>query len=302
MQPGHEKSGKKLLFIFNPHSGRGQIRDNLPDIVDIMCRAGYEVSIYATQCPGDAEVKAFAGGGEFDRIVCSGGDGTLDEVVSGIMRGGYEIPVGYIPAGTSNDFAASLRLAQDMKENAGIAVSGHPFACDIGKFNDGYFVYVAAFGLFTGASYQTSQELKNIFGHAAYVLEGMRELTDVPSYYIQLDCDGNRIFDEFIYGMVTNALSVGGFRGLINRPVDLDDGKFEVSLIRRPRNPRELNEIIAYLTGRRKQCDMIYSLKSSRIRFSCGRPISWTLDGEFGGQVKEALVENMPQALKIILP
>lgn len=298
---GPELGGKKLLFIFNPHSGRERIRGSLTDIVDVMCKSGYEVSIYATQCQGDAEVKAFAEGGDKDLLVCSGGDGTLDEVVSGLMRGGHQVPVGYIPAGTSNDFAASLQLSQDMVENARIAVTGRPFACDIGKFNDGYFVYVAAFGLFTEASYQTSQEMKNIFGHAAYVLEGMRQMVDVPSYFVQVEYDGNRIFDEFIYGMVTNSISIGGFRGLINGPVDLDDGEFEVVLVRRPRHPRELNEIISYLTGRVKQSHMIYAFKSSRIRFSCGQPISWTLDGEFGGQFKESVVENLPRSLQIML-
>lgn len=298
---GHEMSRGKLFFIFNPHSGRERIRGSLTDIVDILCKSGFEVSIYATQCQGDAEVKALAEGGSRDLIVCAGGDGTLDEVVSGLMRGGHHVPVGYIPAGTSNDFAASLQLSQNMKENARIAVTGHPFACDIGRFNDGYFVYVAAFGLFTEASYHTSQEMKNIFGHAAYVLEGMRQLADVPSYFVQVDYDGNRIFDEFIYGMVTNSVSVGGFRGLINHPVDLDDGKFEVVLVRRPRNPREFNEIISYLTGRVKQSDMIYAFKSGQIHFRCGQSISWTLDGEFGGQLREAVVKNLPRALNIML-
>ena len=227
---------KKLLFLFNPHAGKAQIKNKLLQIVDIMVKGGYDVTIYPTQAREDAFRMVYDRAAEFDRIVCSGGDGTLDEAVSGMILSGNKIPLGYIPAGSTNDFANSLKIPKDMVKAAEIAISGEPFACDVGMFNEEPFVYVAAFGIFTAVSYKTSQEWKNILGHAAYILEGVKSLTEITSYRLRVECEDAVIEDEFIYGMISNSNSVGGFKNMTGKNVLLDDGKFEVTLIRKPKN------------------------------------------------------------------
>lgn len=191
---------KKLLFIFNPYAGKAQIKSKLLQIVDIMVKGGFEVTIYPTQAKEDALKIVKDRTGEFDLIVCSGGDGTLDEAVTGMMLSEKKVPLGYIPAGSTNDFANSLKIPKDMAKAAVIAVSGKKFACDVGKFNEDSFIYVAAFGIFTAVSYKTSQKWKNILGHAAYFLEGVKSLTDITSYRIRVECAGKTIEDEFKIG------------------------------------------------------------------------------------------------------
>lgn len=293
---------KTLLFVFNPHSGKAQIKGQLLDIVDVMVKAGYEVTVYPTQAPGDAIQKVEEEADNYDLIVCSGGDGTLDEVVTGIMSREEKIPLGYIPAGSTNDFATSLGIPKDMVKAASAAVSGTPFSCDIGAFNEDFFVYVAAFGLFTDVSYKTSQEWKNVLGHAAYILEGMRSLHDIPSYLMQVEYNNIRIQDEFIYGMISNSTSVGGFKGMTGKDVLLDDGVFEVTLIKKPHNPIELNEIIASLINLVDDTDMVYSFKTNEIKITAKSPVPWTLDGEFGGDHDEVVIKNLCKAVDILIP
>ena len=292
---------QRLLFIFNLRSGKGKIKENLAEIVDIMVKAGWEVTVYTTQCQGDAAEKARLEAGEYDRIVCSGGDGTLDEVVTGMMKAKSRVPIGYIPAGSTNDFGNSLGIDKDMRKAAQIAASGRMFPCDIGRFNDDFFVYVAAFGLFTDVSYQTSQDMKNVLGHAAYILEGAKQLWDIPSVRMQVEYDGNVLYDEFIYGMITNSNSVGGFDGLISGDVILNDGVFEVTLIKTPKNPMELSEVLACLTNIRKESDMLYTFQTSSIKFTSSESVSWTLDGEYGGDHQTVLIEDCPRALEILV-
>lgn len=290
---------EKLLFIVNPHAGKGLIRTHLLDIVDIMVKAGFEVTVYITQKRGDATRKVLEEGAGFARIICSGGDGTLDEVMTGIMELRQDIPIGYIPAGSTNDFANSLGIAKDMLKSARAAVGDHLFPCDIGSFNKDTFVYVAAFGMFTEVSYKTSQQLKNIFGHLAYIMEGVKQLHDFSSYNMQVEHNGEVFQDEFIYGMVTNSVSVGGFKGMTGSNVKLDDGVFEVTLIRKPRNPIELNEILACLTNMIDDTDLIYSFKTEEVRITAKNPVAWTLDGEFGGEHQEVIIRNLKQKVKI---
>ena len=292
---------QRLLFIFNLRSGKGKIKENLAEIVDILVKAGWEVTVYTTQCQGDAVEKARLEAGEYDRIVCSGGDGTLDEVVTGMMKAKSRVPIGYIPAGSTNDFGNSLGIDKDMRKAAQIAASGRMFPCDIGRFNDDFFVYVAAFGLFTDVSYQTSQDMKNVLGHAAYILEGAKQLWDIPSVRMQVEYDGNVLYDEFIYGMITNSNSVGGFDGLISGDVILNDGVFEVTLIKTPKNPMELSEVLACLTNIRKESDMLYTFQTSSIKFTSSESVSWTLDGEYGGDHQTVLIEDCPRALEILV-
>lgn len=292
---------KKLLFVFNPFSGKAQIKNHLFEIVDIMVKAGYEVTVYPTQCAGDAKEKVQREAENYDLVVCSGGDGTLDETVTGIMNCKKKVPLGYIPAGSTNDFATSLGIPKDMEEAAAIAVNGVPFSCDIGNFNGDNFVYVAAFGLFTAVSYKTSQEWKNLLGHAAYLLEGIKSLHEIPSFLMQVEFNNCCIQDEFIYGMITNSTSVGGFKGMTGNHVKLDDGVFEVTLIKKPRNPIELNEIIASLVNLVDDTNMIYSFKTRNVKFTAKNPVAWTLDGEYGGEHVEVEITNQMQAIDIIV-
>ena len=289
---------KRVLFLFNPRSGKGKIKENLADIIDVMVKAGYEVTVYTTQSAGDAVQKARTEAGNYDRIICSGGDGTLDEVVTGVMASGISVPIGYIPAGSTNDFGNSLGIGSDMVQAAHIAAEGKPFPCDVGKFNEDYFVYVAAFGIFTEVSYQTSQDL---LGHAAYILEGAKQIWDIPSYRMQVEYDGNVLYDEFIYGMVTNSMSVGGFKGIIPGNIALDDGVFEVTLIKTPKNPIELNDIVCFLTGISKDSNQVYSFQTNFLKLTSSEDVSWTLDGEYGGDHHLVAISNCKQGMEIIV-
>jgi diacylglycerol kinase (ATP) len=238
---------------------------------------------------------------EYDLVVCSGGDGTLDEVVTAMTRRADPRPIGYIPAGTTNDFANSLHIPKNLLDAAHMAVHGVPFACDVGRFNKDVFVYVAAFGLFTDVSYETKQEMKNILGHLAYVLEGTKRLFNIPSYHMKVTHDGQVIEDDFVYGMVTNSKSVGGFKGMVGKDVVFDDGEFEVTLIKMPKNPIELNEIVAALLMRQLDQKHMYSFKSGELCFESLEEIPWTLDGEYGGSHDFVRIQNKKQQLQIMV-
>ena len=292
---------RKLLFIYNALSGKGMIKQYLSDIMDILIKADYEVTIYATQSRGDAVHKCREEAKGFDRIICCGGDGTLDEVVTGMMQADLRIPIGYIPAGSTNDFGSSLGIDKEMLSAAQIAVGEHSFLCDVGKFADDYFVYVAAFGLFTEVSYATDQKLKNMFGHAAYIMEGAKQLRDIPSFRMLVEYDGNIFYDEFIYGMITNTMSVGGFKGIIPGNIGLNDGVFEVTLVRTPRNPLEFNEILAFFTGLNKDTDLVYSFQTGRIKLTSAQAVPWTLDGEFGGEIESVVIQNLKESMEIVV-
>ncbi len=292
---------KKLLFILNPYSGKGQIKNKLLGIVDLFVKEGYEVTIHTTQAPQEAVELVAHRGGRYDLVVTSGGDGTLDEVVSGMMHCKKRSPIGYIPAGSTNDFANSLKLPKDMLKAARTAVCGSPFPCDVGNMNGNYFVYIAAFGLFTGVSYGTPQEWKNLLGHAAYILEGAKSLHTVRSYFMEVECNGQVIEGEFLYGMVTNSTSVGGFKNMTGPDVELDDGLFEVTLIRMPKNPIELSEILGSLTSSRDDTELIFSAKTDFIRLTAQEEVAWTVDGEFGGNHRVVEIANEKQAVEIMV-
>lgn len=293
-------SEKKLLFVFNPKSGMGLIKNNLLDIVDVMVKAGYDPTVYPTQERGDATRKVKEDGANYDRIVCSGGDGTLDEVVTGMREADLNIPLGYIPAGSTNDFARTLGISSDMVKAAEIAVGENIFACDVGQFNEDTFIYIAGFGIFTEISYETPQELKNVFGHAAYILSAAKSLATIPNYLMQVEANGEVIQDRFIYGMITNSISVAGFKGLTGKDVKLDDGEFEVTLVKSPTNPLELTEIIEYLTGIIPETNMVYSFKTSQLQIRSRASVSWTMDGENGGEHWSVDIKNHHQALNIV--
>ena len=232
--------------------------------------------------------------------MCSGGDGTLDEVVTGMEQSEVNVPIGYIPAGSTNDFANSLSISKDMVQAAKDIIEGNLYSCDVGAFNNDSFVYIAAFGLFTDVSYETSQDLKNILGHLAYVLEGAKRLLDIKSYHMKVVTESGVIEDNFIYGMVTNSRSVGGFKNL-TKDVDMNDGLFEVTLIVQPKNPLEMQEIVRNLLSMEDATDLIYSFKARKLSFEAEEEVAWTLDGEYGGSPKTVEIENLQQALNLYL-
>ena len=298
---------KKLLFVYNPRAGKEMLKPRLSDVLDIFVKAGYEVTVHPTQAYRDAyyQIKEYEVG-KYDLIACSGGDGTIDEVATGMMKrremGKDVVPVGYIPAGTTNDFAKSLHIPRKPLAAADNAVKGVPFPCDIGKFNDSVFVYIAAFGIFTDVSYETDQAVKNVLGHMAYILEGAKRIFNIPSYKIKVEHDGEVIEDEFIFGMVTNSRSVGGFSNMVGKNIVFDDGLFEVTLIKTPKNPIALQEIIAALLIEQVDTKHMYTFKTKKITFDSVEEIPWTLDGEFGGEQDYVEIENVHKAMEIMVP
>lgn len=291
---------KRMLFVLNPRAGKGQIRPKLLEIVDIFTKADYEVILHPTQSAGDGMQQVRKYIDQVDVIVCSGGDGTLDEVVTGVMESGRDLPIGYIPAGSTNDFASSLFIPKNMKKAAQAIVDGKLYRCDVGKMNDRIFAYIAAFGLFTDVAYETDQDVKNILGHVAYMLEGMKRLFDVKSYYLKVEKEDDEVLEgEFIFGMITNSRSVGGFKNLTGRNVDMDDGYFEVTLIRMPRNPLEVQEIMTAILMTEDSSPLIETFKARQLVLEAQEPIGWTLDGEFGGDHETVRIENLHQALQI---
>lgn len=295
---------KKALFIVNPYAGKGNIKFHLLEIVDILTKADYQVTVYTTQYRRDATRVIMECEDDYELVICSGGDGTLDEVVTGIKQAGMKIPIGYIPAGSTNDFANSLRIPSSMKKAARIVAQGHIFPCDIGMFNNDIFVYIAAFGIFTEVSYGTPQEMKNALGHMAYILEGVKQINNMKSYHARfLYGEQNEIVieDEFIFGMITNSISVGGMKNITGPDVTLNDGLFEVTLIRKPGNMIELNLILASLLNSRFDTDLTYTFKTDHLLMESEEEIAWTLDGEFGGNHRNVKLVNCKEEMDIIV-
>lgn len=291
---------RKLLLIINPRSGKGQIKNRLLEILDIFIRAGYEVQVHITQQPGEARQVAARSGEETDLVVCSGGDGTLNETVSGIMELEKIPQLGYIPAGSTNDFAASLKIPKQMSAAAAAAVDGELYPIDIGRFcKERYFVYVAGFGAFTEVSYLTSQDKKNLLGHQAYVLEGVKSLASIKAYSMKVQSEEYVCEGDFIFGMVTNTISVGGFKGLVKQDVSLNDGLFEVLLIHMPKTPIELSGIVSSLLLRDEKSELVCKFKARSLTIECSEPVDWVLDGEFGGSHSRVYLENLCKKLEI---
>ena len=293
---------KKLLFIYNMHAGQKKIISNLAHIVDIFTKAGYVVTAYPTQGKGDATDKTIERASGFDLVVCSGGDGTLDEVVRGMMQCRKKVPIGYIPAGSMNDFASSIKIPADMKKAADIAVNGKVVKFDMGSFNNDTFVYVAAFGMFTDVSYGTDQAMKNTFGHLAYLFEGIRHLSEIKPYRIKIEYDGGVIEDNFIFGMVSNSLSVAGIKNFVGSDVLLDDGLFEATFIRPALEVAVYNTEVAYSIRTGKKNSLILNFKTGHMKITSNEEIAWTLDGEYGGTYREVELSNISRAVKMVVP
>lgn len=292
---------KKLLFIFNPHAGKGAIRGQLPGVLDIFTKAGYLVTAYPTQSKADATQIAAGLGGQFDLVVCCGGDGTLSETIAGLLTLDPHPALGYLPAGTTNDFSRNLKLPKTLVAAAQTAVTGPVRKCDVGLFNGKAFIYVAAFGAFTDVAYDTPQEFKHALGHLAYVLAGITRLSSIKSYSLEIVHDGGIVTGDFIYGMVSNTVSVGGFKGLPSDEVKLDDGLFEVVLVRQPKTLPELQSIIKTLLQQKAaEGGAVISFHTARLRVACQDALPWTLDGEYGGDPQTAEIENRRQAIELV--
>ncbi|MCD7735920.1 MAG: diacylglycerol kinase family lipid kinase [Lachnospiraceae bacterium] len=292
---------KKMLFVYNPKSGKGQIRFSLSRIIERFSAADYDVTVYPTKAARDAAQTTCTRAADYDIVVCCGGDGTLDEVVTGLMMSGVHRPIGYIPAGSTNDFAGSIGIPRQMERAAETVINGELFQCDIGRFNgQDYFVYVAAFGLLTDVSYQTKQELKNVLGHAAYIIEGVKRLGSWKSWSLQIESEECSCSGDFVYGMVSNSNSVGGFKGLPGKNIELNDGLFEVMLVRTPVDLFDWQKTIGALLVNDENNENIIRFKTHHLTVRSEEPVAWTRDGEDGGEHLCVELENMPRVLGIM--
>ena len=291
-----------LLFIYNPTAGKGQIVSELSPVLDVFTKSGWLVTVYPTQCKGDATQAARILAPGFQRVICAGGDGTLSETVAGLMELEHPPILGYIPFGSTNDCATTLDLPRKPRQAAAVAAGeGVPLPSDIGKLNGRSFVYVAAFGAFTKVSYATPQDLKNTFGHVAYILEGIASLPTIAPYHLKVEYDGRTLEDDFYFGMVSNAVTVGSFKLPQSSSVVLDDGLFEVTLVKKPVSLSDVaNGFQALLSQTAGGSGALVHFQTPRVVFTCDQPIPWTLDGEFGGDQQVCVVENCRQALTIV--
>ncbi len=291
---------KKLLFIVNPRAGKTKSRTPLFDAVARFSQAGYLVHVFVTQGSGDATRVAAEMGGDFDVVVCAGGDGTLNETLSGLMALPKLPQLGYLPSGSTNDFAASLHLSSNPVTAAGSVVDGKPFQLDVGKHNDRYFAYVASFGAFTRASYSASQSAKNTLGHFAYILEGFGDLDSLRPYKCRVEADGEVFEGDFIFGSICNSTSLGGLVKLDPDVVQMDDGKFELLLLRMPKTVIDLNNLIGGITRMEYDLPGVILRHVSSITLTTEEDIPWSLDGEYAASCPVVHIENLHHAITLI--
>ncbi|HKL98821.1 MAG TPA: diacylglycerol kinase family protein [Mobilitalea sp.] len=297
-----EAEGKKILLIVNPIAGRTHAKSNLIRVLDIFSRNGYQVDLQKTTYKGHAVELVLEYAGENDIVVCCGGDGTLNEVVSGVMQSGLKMPLGYIPAGTTNDFASSLKLSYKLDIAIKAILGGNPRTLDIGMFqNKRYFNYIASFGAFTGSSYSTPQSYKNSIGHLAYVFEGMKDIPNIRPYHVRVEANGVVYEDDYIFGAVSNSISIGGVIKLNSKQVDLNDGLFEIFLVKNPKSPIELSRILFAITKKEYSDKMIEFIKASEVTFHMSQQIPWSLDGEYEAGGKEIYIRNIHNAFKLLV-
>lgn len=292
---------KKMLFVMNPYSGMRKANRYLADILALFNRADYEVIVHMTAGQGDAARIVAERCSGVDLVVCCGGDGTFNETMTGLLGAGLDLPIGYIPAGSTNDFAASLGLSGDPVEAARQITEGTPVQYDAGKFGQRYFTYVASFGAFTKASYSTPQSAKNLLGHVAYILEGMQELPQLRKHHLKLTLDGEEVLeDDYIFGAICNSTSVGGVMTLDPKQVDLQDGKFEVLLVRAPKSLQEISECLLALQKQQYNNTMMTFRSASHIMVEADPEMPWTLDGEKEDGHEIITVQNLHNAIKIL--
>ena len=293
---------KKLLFILNPCAGKKKANPILPELISLFNRADYEVTTFITAAAGEAHELAKQQADHWDLIVACGGDGTFNEVVSGMLEGGGTTPIGYIPTGSTNDFANSLGLAHDPLEAAANIINGAPQQYDMGSFNQRYFTYVASFGAFTRTSYATSQSIKNALGHTAYLLSGVTDLLQIHKIPVRMELDGQEVLEgDYIFGAICNSTSIGGIVKLDPHVVDLSDGQFEIMLIRAPKNPVELAECIAGIQKQNYEgCRMITFRTAKHLKVTVSPELAWSLDGEMATGDGEISIQNRHLAITLI--
>ena len=294
--------GKKVLLIVNPIAGKTHSKSGVYRAVDLFNNNGYEVTLQKTISKGHATNIVMEQGLEYDIVVCCGGDGTLNEVVSGMMQMGVKMPLGYIPAGTTNDFASSLKLSYNVNIAVKAIMNGRKRSLDIGYFNGSrYFSYIASFGAFTGSSYTTPQSYKNTIGHFAYVLEGMKDIPNIRPYHIKLEV-GDKIYeDDYIFGAVSNSISIGGMVKLDSSQVDLNDGLFEIILIKNPKTPLDISRIIRAITKKDYSDKMIEFIKAPEVTFYMEKQLPWSIDGEYDAGGKEIRINNIQGAITLLI-
>ena len=292
---------KKMLFIMNPYSGKRRANRYLVEILEMFNRAEYLVTVHMTACPGDATQVAKQLAPGMDIVVCCGGDGTFNETVAGLQMAGVDVPVGYIPAGSTNDFAASLKIPTEPLEAAQEIVEGKPVYYDAGSFNGRFFSYVASFGAFTRTSYTTPQSIKNALGHTAYVLSGISELSQIRTEHVKLEIGDEIVEDDFLFGAICNSTSVGGILTLDPKQVDMADGKLEVLLVRSPKSLLELADCIAAVQSQQyNNCEMITFRSGGQIKITADPEMPWTLDGEREDGHREITINNTHLAYRLV--
>ena len=296
---------KKLLFFVNPSAGKEGIRTHLLDVINRFTAAGYLVTVHPTQAPAELTAYLQQQGGGYELAVCCGGDGTLNEAVTGLMAMPEEARplLGYIPAGSVNDFATSLHLPKDIPGAVQVILEGSPFSCDLGQFNDRYFCYVAAFGAFTNVSYETPHKSKAVLGRGAYVLEGVKSLSEIRAIPVKVTYEGRTLETEVLYGMVANSTSVAGMKMPALAQAQMNDGISEVVLIRKLDSLAAYNSMLqAYLAKNFEDERYFYCFRTSHVIFDFPEEIAWTLDGEFGGNITHAEICNIQGAFRILAP
>lgn len=296
-------SSKKLIIIANPCSGKAKIKNDLLKIVQIFSQADYDVTVYPTKSRGDATQKAASlKEGEFDRIVICGGDGTLNEVITGVMQSNIRCTIGYIPLGTLNEWSSGLKISRNAITAASDIVTGTEIDLDIGKFNGRYFSYTASFGAFTEASYSASQDIKNVLGQAAYLFEGIKSLANIKPIHLKFSCNGKEVEDDYLFGAVSNSMSVGGIVKFKDSLVKLDDGEFEVLLIKNPSSILQFQSILEGIIRKDLDRKGIEFFHTSQITVTGGKDVAWTLDGEYAPGEDTVTLTNMHSALHLIVP
>ena len=294
---------QRVLLMVNPMAGRQKIRNELLYVVDTLTKAGDETIIYTTQGKDATRDLLAEKDSQFDRVICCGGDGTFNEILSATMHWNKRPILGYIPAGTTNDFAAGLKLPSDIREAAVNIVRGTPHTVDAGLFNTSYFSYVASFGAFTETSYSTPQNFKNALGHLAYILEGIKEIPAFTPYTVCVEADGQIYKDSYIFGAVSNARSVGGILKISDSLVDLNDGVFEVMMIKMPKTLMDLSAIVTSLTSLnplKYDPSMFLFLQTKELKITFEQEMVWSLDGERVSGGKEARIACIKDAFKIL--
>ena len=295
---------KKMLFIYNPKSGKGKIKASLADIIDIFTKGGYYVTSYPTQAKGDCIEKVLESVGDFDVVVVSGGDGTLNECVRGMVmvEPGKRVPIGYIPAGTMNDFAASHGISRDMITAAKNIVNGRTIKYDIGELNGHTFIYVAAFGAFTEVSYDTPQLQKNLFGSVAYLVEGIKSIPKIEGVNVRVRSDDGVYAEEnVLICLVMNSTRVGGFKFGDYYDVDVSDGLFEIVIIPKSNNIANLSTVITNIMNGKRNSDGVHVISTASADIEIEKPVKWTIDGEFGGEFDKVDIKVIHNAVEFIV-